>query len=101
MKLYTVGYEGWYIEEFVPFLKAKKIRCVADLRKNPVSRKKGFSKNKLRDHLATVGIYYVHLGALGVPSAWRKAAKDNPAARLRMFDRHDKTILAKAKPELK
>ncbi len=76
MKIFTVGYEGQDIQDFVDFLAKNKITIIADVRKNPVSRKKGFSKNKLAESLATQKIGYMHLPNLGVPSAWRKKAKE-------------------------
>lgn len=49
MDLFTVGYEGLEIDDFTKFLKRHRIQLVADLRKNPVSRKRGFSKHKLAE----------------------------------------------------
>jgi uncharacterized protein (DUF488 family) len=101
MNVSTVGYEGWYIDDFVAFLRRSQVQLVADIRKNPISRKKGFSKKTLREALAAVGIEYAHFGGLGVPSAWRKMAKDNPAARLKMFSRYVEEILPKKSDDLK
>ena len=85
MKLYTVGYESCDIEDFTEFLRKHKIRQVADLRKNPVSRKKGFSKSRLAENLALKKIDYLHLAALGVPREWRKLAKEEKITRKKMF----------------
>lgn len=101
MKLFTVGYEGCDIHEFVEFLYSKKIKLIADLRKNPVSRKNGFSKNKLAENLATKKIGYIHFPSLGVPSAWRKKAKAELITRSKMFSDYRKTILLECKDELK
>lgn len=84
-KFYTVGYEGTSIEEFCAFLVEKKIARVADVRKNPVSRKKGFSKRRLAEELGRRGIEYLHLPALGMPREWRKLAKEGKITRARMF----------------
>ncbi len=73
--LYTIGYEGTDIDRFVATLKAAKVQLLADVRALPLSRKKGFSKNKLRDRIESEGIRYVHLAALGDPKAGREAAR--------------------------
>lgn len=100
MKVYTVGYESCEIDEFVRFLKQAGIRHLADLRKNPVSRKRGFSKRRLAENLLTAGIEYFHLPALGVPSAWRKQAKARQITRKKMFSDYVKKVLPKADLEL-
>lgn len=100
MKIYTVGYEGSDIEDFVAFLKRKKIRLVVDVRKNPVSRKKGFSKNKMAENLALKKIDYLSIKNLGVPTQWRKLAKEEVITRKRMFADYQKIILPKAQQEL-
>ena len=69
--LYTAGYEGLAIDEFVNRLRSQCIRTVVDVRELPLSRKKGFSKNSFREHLASEEIGYVHLSALGCPKAIR------------------------------
>jgi len=100
MQLFTIGYEGTDIETFVEFLAKNKIRQIADVRKNPVSRKKGFSKNKLAEHLAKKKIDYIHLPTLGVPSAWRDSAKKHTITREKMFEKYAETILPKCKGEV-
>lgn len=99
--VYTVGYEGNEIEDFVAFLKKSKIKLVADLRKNPLSRKRGFSKNRLAENLAGAGIEYRHFPQLGVPSAWRKQAKNEEISREKMFRDYERKILPLQKSELK
>jgi uncharacterized protein (DUF488 family) len=69
--LYTFGYEGLTIEAFVQRLLAAKVGVVVDVRELPLSRKKGFSKNALRERLATAGIGYEHRPALGCPKPVR------------------------------
>ncbi|UYL09690.1 DUF488 domain-containing protein [Bdellovibrio sp. SKB1291214] len=96
MTIYTVGYEGCDIDEFVAGLVKNKIKRIIDIRRNPVSRKKGFSKNKLAAELQKVGIEYSYLGKeLGVPSAWRKAAKEHLITRKKMFNDYKTKILPK------
>lgn len=73
--VYTIGYEGTDIEKFVQTLLMVGIDVVADVRAVPLSRKKGFSKNTLRDRLAEVGIQYLPMQTLGDPKPGRDAAK--------------------------
>jgi uncharacterized protein (DUF488 family) len=73
--LYTVGYEGTDIERFVSTLKAVGVGILADVRAVAVSRKKGFSKNGLRERLEAEGITYVHFVELGDPKLGREAAR--------------------------
>jgi uncharacterized protein (DUF488 family) len=71
----TIGYEGATIQEFVAVLRRASIKRLIDVRAIPLSRKKGFSKNKLNDFLLAQGIEYVHLKGLGDPKAGREAAR--------------------------
>lgn len=100
MTLYTVGYEGCEIEDFVKFLKKNRIALVADLRKNPVSRKKGFSKNKLAEQLGLKKIEYLHYPNLGTPSAWRKMENAGRITRKKMFEMYVDKILPLGKKDL-
>lgn len=66
-RIVSIGYEGRTIESFVVELQRAGVQTVADVRLNAISRKAGFSKTRLRDALAAVGIDYVHLRSLGNP----------------------------------
>lgn len=70
--LYTIGYEGKDIESYINELISNDIRLVCDVRKNPLSRKYGFSKNILSDALSNFEIEYVHIPQLGIESVDRK-----------------------------
>lgn len=61
----SVGYEGRTIDDFVAELVRAGVQTVADVRLNAISRKKGFSKTRLRDALAAAGIDYRHMRSLG------------------------------------
>lgn len=69
---YTAGYEGQSIETFLRRLLKAGIERILDVRKNPVSRKYGFSKNTLGRLSANFAIEYVHMPQLGIPPAQRK-----------------------------
>ena len=74
-QIYTIGYEGTDIERFVQTLRIVGVEQLVDVRAVALSRKKGFSKNGLRDRLEAEGIRYVHLVALGDPKDGREAAR--------------------------
>lgn len=73
--IYTIGYAGAGVPAFLRTLKDAGIALVLDIRAAPVSRKKGFSKHQLAQHLANAGIGYRHLRALGTPKRGREAAQ--------------------------
>jgi uncharacterized protein (DUF488 family) len=77
--LFTIGYERATIEGFLDALRKHQIERVIDVRRNPISRKPGFSKSALARHLSGAGIAYTHIGDLGPPIPLRqeyKATKD-------------------------
>src|ERR1700761_8501516 len=94
--VYTIGYEGTDIERFVATLKAVGVHLLADVRALPLSRKKGFSKNQLRERIEQEGMGYVHFGALGDPKDGRKAAR---AGRYDQFRAIYNSHLAQAEPQ--
>lgn len=75
MRIFTIGYEGATVGEFIAALQAAGVERVIDVRALPLSRRPGFSKTPLRGALDEVGIEYVHLKALGTPSEGRTAAR--------------------------
>lgn len=70
--VFTAGYQGREIEEFLEYLNSHDIQRIVDVREIPLSRKKGFSKSLLRQRLAENDIDYIHIKALGSPSHLRK-----------------------------
>lgn len=75
MRIFTIGYEGTTVAEFIAALQKAGIERVIDVRALPLSRRPGFSKTPLKNALAEAGIEYVHLKALGTPSEGRTAAR--------------------------
>ena len=75
MRIYTIGYEGTTMEEFLAALKGAGVERLIDVRALPLSRRPGFSKTPLRGALEEAGIEYVHLKALGTPAEGRSAAR--------------------------
>jgi uncharacterized protein (DUF488 family) len=82
MTIYTIGYEGVTMAEFIATLQAAGVRRVIDVRALPLSRRPGFSKSPLKASLQEAGIEYVHLKALGTPKRGRDAAKKGDVATL-------------------
>jgi uncharacterized protein (DUF488 family) len=75
MTIFTIGYEGATVGEFLAALKSAGVERVIDVRALPLSRRPGFSKSPLRAALEEAGIEYIHLKALGTPSEGRSAAR--------------------------
>jgi uncharacterized protein (DUF488 family) len=63
----SVGYEGRELEPFVAVLRERGVTVLADVRLNAISRRRGFSKTRLRERLSEAGIEYLHLRCLGNP----------------------------------
>ena len=90
--LFTIGYEGRSLEAYLNLLLRSGITVLCDVRRNPLSRKYGFSKGALSGACAKLGIEYRHIPALGIASADRKvAAADDAFARL--FREYSRTTL--------
>lgn len=93
-QIFTVGYRGHTQMSFLDCLKAHEITLLCDVRRNPISRKKGFSKNTLALGCKSVGIRYEHLPELGIASEKRKhlATQEDYDA---LFDDYKRTWLPK------
>ena len=83
LTLFTIGYEGKTLPEFVGELAAAKVSLVIDVRAIAASRRPGFSKTALSGALREAGIDYLHLRALGTPKAGRDAARRGRTAEMR------------------
>lgn len=70
-QVFTVGYEGFSIDNFLAQLKRLGIDTLVDVRQLPLSRKKGFSKRVLAKALAANGVKYQHIRELGCPKPIR------------------------------
>src|SRR3954447_15665830 len=65
--LFTIGYEGRELDEFLAALANAKVDRLIDIRELPLSRRRGFSKTPLRTALEGAGIEYVHMRSAGNP----------------------------------
>jgi uncharacterized protein (DUF488 family) len=70
--LFTIGYEGISLEEYLNKLIINDVRVLCDVRKNSLSMKYGFSKNQLQLACKGVGIEYVHIPEVGIASDKRQ-----------------------------
>ncbi|MEN6306347.1 MAG: DUF488 domain-containing protein [Anaerohalosphaeraceae bacterium] len=75
--LFTIGYEGKTIDNFIAQLKQHSINCLLDVREIPLSRKKGFSKTALGQFLVNNNIQYIHFPKLGSPKQIRNKYKSD------------------------
>ena len=66
--LFTIGYEGLSLEAFINILIKNDIRLLCDVRKNPISRKFGFSRVQLESVLPNLKINYINIPELGIDS---------------------------------
>jgi len=73
--IFTIGYEGKKIENFILDLKKVKIDTLVDVREVPFSRKKGFSKKALVSYLKKMDVKYLHMKDLGSPKVIRDKFK--------------------------
>jgi len=95
--LFTIGYEGADIRDFIETLRNAGVEKLLDVREIANSRRKGFSKNVLAKALEQAGIGYLHLRGLGDPKPGRDAARSgNMALFQRIFSAHMGEPSAKA-----
>lgn len=71
-KIVSIGYEGYTIDDYIKMLLDNRVKVLCDVRKNPISRKKGFSKSALSFALEKLHITYYHFPELGIPSNMRQ-----------------------------
>ena len=89
---FTIGYEGQSFENYLNRLITNNVALLCDVRRNPLSRKYGFSKSTLSDSLEKLGIGYQHIPQLGIVSEKRQELKTQ-ADYDRLFDEYEKTTL--------
>jgi uncharacterized protein (DUF488 family) len=90
--LFTIGYEGKTLEEFINVLLKQNVQLLCDVRKNAFSMKYGFSKGTLKTACENSKIQYMHFPELGIESTQRKSLetmKDYKA----LFEVYKKTVL--------
>jgi uncharacterized protein (DUF488 family) len=70
--LVTIGYEGKSLEAYLNQLLLDSVTLLCDVRRNPLSRKYGFSKGTLKNACENVAIRYEHLPELGIATEERR-----------------------------
>ena len=73
--LYTIGYEGISLEEYLNRLIKNDIKVLVDVRNNALSMKFGFSKKQLTSFCASLNIEYLHIPEVGIQSEQRQELK--------------------------
>ena len=71
--LFTIGYEGISLEEYLVRLLKNNIKLLVDVRNNPLSMKFGFSKSQIKKYCESIGIQYLHFPEVGIQSAQRQS----------------------------
>ena len=98
--LFTIGYEGDSVDGYLDRLIRNGVRMLCDVRRNPLSRKAGFSRAQLANYCYKVGIEYRHLPELGIPGH-RRQELHTKADYDALFDIYRREDLPKAKPAIK
>ncbi len=70
--LFTIGYEGISLEEYLVRLLKNDVKILVDVRNNPLSMKYGFSKSQLKKYCESIGILYLHFPEVGIKSEQRR-----------------------------
>lgn len=91
-QLFTIGYEGVSLEEYINKLLLADIPLLCDVRKNAYSQKYGFSKSQLQKACEGVGVRYVHVPSLGIESNKRQELKTQRDYDI-LFDDYERTTL--------
>ena len=94
MLLLTIGYEGLDQRQFLSYLLQYNVDVVADVRKLPISRKKGFSKSALTETLQEKNIDYLNVRELGAPKEIREELYASGDYK-RFFQKYQKAISSK------
>ena len=84
----SIGYEQRDVSELIGLLKANGVVTLVDVRLNPISRKKGFSKKSLAAALGDAGIEYRHERELGNPKENRDPFRRGLESARQRYRRH-------------
>ena len=71
-RLFTIGYELRSLENYLNQLILNDVTVLIDVRRNPVSRRYGFSKRTLSSACEKMNIEYRHMPTLGIDSQQRR-----------------------------
>jgi len=90
--IFAVGYEGLMLDGLLNLLLQAGVKRLVDVRCNPVARRFGFHRSTLERHCRDVGIAYLHVPQLGIPSVRRANLTDSQSYD-RLFRYYEDTIL--------
>lgn len=92
-RVFTIGYEGASLADFIATLDLAGVDVLLDVREIPISRRRGFSKSALSEALTEAGIDYRHEKQLGSPAVIRHRLHEDGdyTAFFRDFRRYLKT----------
>jgi uncharacterized protein (DUF488 family) len=90
--LFTIGYEGLSLEEYINKLLAADVKVLCDVRKNSFSMKYGFNKSQLQMACDGVGIRFVHIPEVGIVSDKRRELHSQQDYDI-LFEDYKKTVL--------
>ncbi len=91
-QLFTIGYEGRSIEEYLNLLIRGGVTLLCDVRRNAISRKYGLSKTTLERACTGIGLRYEHFPELGIESS-RRRGLTTEADFTDLFEAYKQTIL--------
>ena len=97
--LATIGYEGRSYEGFFNGLLRAGVSLLCDVRRNPLSRKWGFSKRRLSEGCERLGLDYRHLPELGITSDRRRNLATQDAYD-RLFEAYEHETLNRERESL-
>lgn len=98
--VFSIGYEGLDIDQYIARLLDNHVYALVDVRYNPFSMKFGFTKQRLSQALRKVEITYVHLPEFGIPSDKRRPLETDRdhTYRRRLFQEYGKALTSKCLP---
>ena len=97
--LFTIGYEGLSLEQYIKKLILYDVHTLCDVRKNAYSQKYGFSKYTLEKACSGVDIRYIHVPQLGIESDKRQDLRSQKDYDI-LFDEYERTTLMENKESL-
>jgi uncharacterized protein (DUF488 family) len=72
LKLYTMGYQGRQLAKVIDLLRDQRVEQIIDVRRQPRSRRAGFSQPQLSATLHEKGFRYQSVPCLGPPDSLRR-----------------------------
>lgn len=89
-RLFTIGYERRTLEKYLNLLIENNIDELTDVRRNPISRRYGFSKRTLKSACEKMNVTYRHVPELGIDSRERSElnAPEDYQKLFRIYDKH-------------